>query len=259
MSKVRIQKVLSELGIASRRAAEEMVLDGRISVNGRTVTELPVFVDARTDRIKVDGRAVRIRPGSVEKVYYLLNKPRGVVCTNSDPAGRPRAVDLAPPAPGLHCVGRLDKESTGLIVLTNDGDLTQRLTHPRYGVVKTYVVEVDGWLDEKQIARLKGPAHVDGRRTRGARVRVLHRGRARSVLEINLREGMNREIRRLLARLGHKVRRLKRTAIGPVTDRGVKVGGYRRLTGPEVASLRRSAREAGSKKGGSQARKPGRP
>ena len=238
--KVRIQKLLSELGLASRRAVEEMVLEGRISVNGRTRTKLPVLIHPGADEIHLDGAVVDTKPP--DKVYYLLNKPQGTVCTQQDPAGRRRAIDLVREAPrGVHCVGRLDMDSTGLIVLTNDGELTQHLTHPRHGISKTYVVEIDGRLDEKQMGALKAPAYLDGRKTTGLKVRSLRRGHDRSVLEITLREGRNREIRRLLARLGHKVFRLKRTAIGPITDRGVKVGNYRTLKRAEVAELFKNA------------------
>ena len=234
--KVRIQKLLSELGIASRRAVEQMVLEGRISVNARTRTKLPVLIHPGDDEIRLDGLAVDITPP--DKVYYLLNKPQGTVCTQQDPAGRRRAIDLVREAPrGVHCVGRLDMDSTGLIVMTNDGELTQHLTHPRHGIPKTYVVEIAGRLDEKQMSALKAPSYIDGRKTTGLKVRSLRRGHDRSILEITLREGRNREIRRLLARLGHKVFRLKRTAIGAITDRGVKIGNYRTLSRTEIAGL----------------------
>ncbi len=234
--KIRIQKLLSELGVASRRAVEEMVTEGRVSVNGRTRTKLPVLVFAATDEIRVDGLAVDTR--APDKVYYLLNKPQGTVCTQQDPAGRRRAIDHIKDAPrGVHCVGRLDMDSTGLIVMTNDGELTQHLTHPRHGIPKTYIVEIDGRLAAKQIDQLKAPAYLDGRKTRGLKVKSLRRSYDRSLLEITLREGRNREIRRLLARLGHKVLKLKRTAIAAITDRGVKVGNFRKLTGKEVAIL----------------------
>jgi len=242
MPAIRIQKALSAAGVASRRAIEEMIRAGRISVNGRTVTRLPCFVDLASDDVRLDGRAVGAPPG--RGVYFLLNKPRGVVCTQRDPAGRTRAADLVPRAAGrVYCVGRLDADSTGLIILTNDGELTEYLTHPRYGVIKTYVVEVAGRLSPDEIARLKGRTHLDGKRTQGAWVKVLRRGPTRSLLEIRLREGRNREIRRILARLGHNVRRLKRVAIGPVTDRGLKIGNFRALRPGEVARLRRCARK----------------
>jgi len=234
--KVRIQKYLSEFGIASRRAVEAMVLEGRISVNGRTRTKLPVLIYPGDDEIRVDGAIVDTRPP--EKVYYLLNKPQGTVCTQQDPAGRRRAIDLVKEAPrGVHCVGRLDMDSTGLIVMTNDGELTQHLTHPKHQIPKTYVVEIAGRLDEKQMAQLKAPTYLDGKKTSGLMVKSLRRGYERSLLQITLREGRNREIRRLLARLGHKVFKLKRTAIGPITDRGVKVGNFRKLKSREVAIL----------------------
>jgi len=251
--KVRIQKLLSELGIASRRAVEEMVLEGRVSVNGRTRTKLPVLVFPESDEICLDGLVIDTEPP--EKVYYLLNKPQGTVCTQQDPAGRRRAIDLIKDAPrGVHCVGRLDMDSTGLIVMTNDGELTQHLTHPRHQIPKTYVVEIAGRLDEKQMAQLKAPTYLDGRKTSGLKVKSLRRGYDRSILEITLREGRNREIRRLLARLGHKVYKLKRTAIGAITDRGVKVGNFRTLNRKEVAILFRSPSESQAE--ASPARKP---
>ena len=240
MAKQRIQKALSEAGVASRRAVEEMILEGRITVNGSPVTQLPCFVDLPEDDVRVDSR--RVRATAAPRVYVLLNKPRGVVCTQSDPQGRPRAVDLVPTVSGrIYCVGRLDVASTGLIVLTNDGELTQHLTHPRHGVVKTYVVEVDGRLGGEQITRLKAGLYVGPKRTQRSGVKVLRRSPKRSLVEIKIAEGRNREVRRLLARVGHKVRRLKRVAIGPVTDRGLKIGSYRILTRAEVAKLRRAA------------------
>lgn len=239
MGRQRIQKVLSRAGVASRRACEQMILDGRITVNGELVLELPCFVDPEADEVRVDGRPVRKRPE--RPVYYLLNKPRGVICTQSDPRGRPRAVDLIPEIPQrVFCVGRLDVDSTGLVLLTNDGTLTQRLTHPRFGVEKTYVVTVDGQLGPEQIERIKKGAWLDGRRTGGAAVKVLRKRRDSSLLELRLREGRNREVRRILAGLGCKVRRLKRTAIDGITDRGLGIGRYRRLKGGELDRLRRA-------------------
>ena len=240
MAKMRIQKALGEAGVASRRAVEQMILDGRITVNRELVAKLPCFVDLACDEVRVD--SVRVRAPRGRKIYYLLNKPRGVVCTQRDPQGRPRAVDLLGGKANkrVYCVGRLDVESTGLIILTNDGELTQRLTHPSFSVTKTYVVEVDGRLTGEQIAQLKAGVYIDGKRTRGTSAKVLRSSPKRSLLEIRLREGRNREIRRVLARLGHKVRKLKRVAIGPVTDRGVKVGGFRMLTGAEVRRLSRA-------------------
>lgn len=245
-TRIRIQKALSAGGVASRRAVEEMILQGRITVNGKAVASLPCFVDLAADNVRVDGRAVGGRPK--RRVYYLLNKPRGVVCTQRDPAGRPRATDLVPKTAGrVYCAGRLDADSTGIIILTNDGELTEYLTHPRYEVTKTYVVEITGKLDAVQIERLKKGTYIDGKRTGGTWVKVLRGGPARSLLEIRLREGRNREIRRVLARLGHKVRQLKRVAIGPVTDRGLAIGNFRALGAGEVSRLRRCGKTKSSK------------
>ena len=248
--RIRIQKYLAEIGIASRRAIEEMIIEGRISVNRELVASLPCFVDPQVDDIRVDGRKIRPKAGHGKK-YVLLNKPRGVVCTQKDPDGRPCAVDLVPDLGSrIYCVGRLDAESTGIILLTDDGDLTQRLTHPSYGVVKTYVVTVDGRLSAEQIAELKAGSYLDGKRTKPTAVKVLRKSPAQSLLEIRLTEGRNREIRRILARLGHKVRRLRRVAIGPVTDKGLKIGHFRLLRPAEVAKLRKVGQDSQSEQGG---------
>jgi 23S rRNA pseudouridine2605 synthase len=241
MPKIRIQKALAEAGVASRRAVEEMILEGRITVNGDPVASLPCFVDLATDDVRVDSQKVSGRKVSCE--YYLLNKPRGVVCTQDDPEGRPRACDLiGDTGKRIYCAGRLDADSTGLVILTNDGDLTERLTHPRYGVAKTYVVEVDGCPDPKHLEKLAGGLYLDGKRAGGAQVKMLRRTPDRSLLEIKLAEGKNRGIRFLLARIGHKVRRLKRVAIGPITDAGLKIGSFRVLRQAEVERLRHGGR-----------------
>ena len=238
---MRLQKVLANLGVASRRAVEQMVLEGRISVNSEVVTKSPCFVNIDVDEIRVDGTRVKSAKRS-QRAYYLLNKPTGVVCTQNDPDGRTRAVDMIPPEltrnQRIYCVGRLDIASTGLILLTNDGDLTEYLTHPKHGVEKHYHVEIQGELDENDIAQLKKGVYVDGKRTAGAAVKVLRRGRVRSMLQIQLREGRNREIRRVMARLGHKVYTLNRISIGPIGIRGLKVGNWRELTIREVDKLR---------------------
>ena len=237
MPKIRIQKVLSAAGVASRRAIEQMVRDGRITVNDRAITDLPCFVES-DDEICVDGGLVSAAPG--ETVVFLLNKPKGVVCTQRDPAGRRRAVDLIPPIPQrIYCAGRLDADSTGLVVLTNDGELTNYLTHPRHGVTKTYVVEVDGRIGGDAVQQLKSGVWLDGTK-RSAWVKVLRRSSTRSVLQVRICEGRNRQVRRVLSRLGYRARRLKRTAIGPLTDRGLKVGTFRQLTAGEIAKLRRA-------------------
>ena len=240
MAKVRIQKLLSEAGVASRRAIEEMIVEGRITVNDKLVLALPCFVDPDSDRVTVDDNLVRLA-GDGPRRYFLLNKPKDVVCTSRDEMGRRRAIDCIPPVGvRLYCVGRLDAGSTGLILLTNDGELTQHLTHPSRGVMKTYLAEIVGHLTAEKVEQLKKGVYLDGRRTAGAMIRVLKRAGGRSLLEVRLTEGRNREIRRVLARLGHKVRRLHRSAIGAVNDRGLKVGSWRELSAAEVDKLRQS-------------------
>ena len=238
MARERIHKVLAELGVASRRAVEEMILEGRVSVNGSPVSKLPCFVDLDVDEVRIDGKSLRAKKHAHRKHYLLLNKPRGVVCTQQDPDGRPRAADLAPDVKErIYPVGRLDVETTGLIILTNDGDLTEYLTHPRYGVEKTYVASVDGHVRGEDIDSLRKGVYIDGKRAQGAKVKILRRGPQRSLVEIRLSEGRNREVRRILAKFGYKVRRLKRTAIGPLTDQGLKIGSSRFLKSGEIRRL----------------------
>ena len=239
MAKTRIQKALAEAGIASRRAIEEMIGEGLVTVNGKLVVELPCFVDPKTDKVVVDGEPVKFAPKATTRRYFLLNKPAGVVCTSHDPEGRRRAIDCIPPmADRVYCVGRLDADSTGLILLTNDGDLTQHLTHPKFGVVKTYRVHIKGRLTAEQIHNFKQGMWLDGRKTGGAMIRIIRKHATGSLVEIRLTEGRNREIRRILARLGQKVRRLHRSAIGTITDHGLGVGSCRELSAGEVSKLR---------------------
>ncbi len=239
---VRLQKYLSEVGLASRRGAEEMVLEGRIAVNGKAVESLPCFIDPTKDDVFVDGR--RIRRRNREKVYLLASKPKGVLCTSSDPEGRKCLIDMLGDLPArVYCVGRLDIDSTGIILLTNDGALTQHLTHPSHEVPKTYSVTVEGRVDYNDLEKLRSGVYLDGQRTRGVKeTKILRRSLTSTALEMTLTEGRNREIRRVLLRLGHKVRRLKRIAIGPITDRGLKIGHVRPLTDREVDWLRKTGR-----------------
>jgi len=239
----RIQKVLSAAGVASRRAIEEMIGEGRITVNGQLLIDLPCFIDPATDVVTVDGNKVTLTGGQAR--YILLNKPKDVVCTSRDERGRKRAADCIPAmSQRVYCVGRLDADSTGLVLLTNDGALTQHLTHPSHGVVKTYRVQIAGRLTGEQVDRFKRGVWLDGRRTTSAGLRVLRRHATGSLLEIRLAEGRNREIRRVLLRLGHKVKRLHRCAIGPVTDKGLGIGSWRELSANEVDQLRRTGGSA---------------
>ncbi len=240
MAKVRIQKVLAQAGVASRRAIEEMIVDSRIMVNGKLVLALPCFVDPEVDSVTVDDTIIRMADSGPRR-YFLLSKPKDVVCTSSDEMGRRRAIDCVPAIAGrLYCVGRLDADSTGLILLTNDGELTQHLTHPKFGVIKTYIAHIEGQLSAEKIDQFKKGVWLDGRKTAGAMIRVLKRAGGTSQLEIRLTEGRNREIRRVLARLGNKVRRLHRSAIGPLSDRGLKVGSWRELSPDEVDKLHKA-------------------
>jgi len=237
MAKERLQKVMASAGVASRRQCEELILQGVVRVNGRVVDELPAFVDPDVDIVTVQGRPLQ----EPRKVYYLLNKPKGVICTNSDPQGRPRAVDLAPGGQRIFCVGRLDADTTGLIILTNDAELTNLLTHPRYKVPKTYVAKVMGPVDSQTVEKLrKGIWLAEGRTSRAA-VKVLKSGHHDSLVEIRISQGLNRQVRRMLAKVGLPVQSLKRTRIGGLSIEGLGVGRYRPLSKAEVASLKRAA------------------
>jgi 23S rRNA pseudouridine2605 synthase len=232
----RLQKVLAAAGIGSRRECEAVILQGRVAVDGHIVRRLGTRVQADQQRIAVDGEYIHTE----KPTYYVLNKPRGFLTTNYDPGGRPRVIDLLSALPQrLFSVGRLDRESEGLLILTNDGELTHRLTHPRFGVRKTYVVQVAGRPTPEDFARLRKGIHLsDGRVAVDSVRKVGSRGRS-TLLEIVLAEGRNREIRRMLARLGHKVMRLQRKSIGPITDQSLRPGEYRKLRTDEVATLHR--------------------
>ena len=250
---IRLQKILSQAGVASRRAAERLIEEGRVSVNGRTVREMGVKADPVADDIRVDGRRLR-RPERHR--YILLNKPAGVVTTRSDPQRRQTVLDLlAGVREYVYPVGRLDYDSEGLLLLTNDGDLAARLTHPRHQVERTYEAYVAGTPDDEAIDRLRRGIPLDGRRTLPAEVKLLsrpatHRGvrdergkgpsdrRANGVLLITIREGRNRQVRRMCEAVGHPVRKLRRVRIGPITDRRLRVGEWRELTAAEVEKLK---------------------
>jgi 23S rRNA pseudouridine2605 synthase len=234
----RLNKFLAHAGVGSRRHCETLITAGRVSVDGRVVRELGTRVSP-DQRVTVDGQPIQAE----RFVYWLVNKPRGYLCTNHDPAGRPLAVDLVPQvSQRVYTVGRLDEGSEGLLLLTNDGDLANQLMHPRFGVEKTYLVQVAGHPDrEDQLKLLKGVWLSDGH-VRARQVKRLKAQGESTWLRIVLSEGKNREIRRMLARLGHKVMRLKRTAIGPVRIGTLASGKARRLAPAEVAELRRATR-----------------
>jgi 23S rRNA pseudouridine2605 synthase len=234
MAKERLQKVMASAGVASRRQCEELILTGAVRVNRRVVDELPAFVDLETDTVTVDGKRLRLP----ERVYFVLNKPKGVICTNRDPQRRKRAIDLVPCSERVFCIGRLDADTTGLIILTNDSQLTNRLTHPRYKVAKTYVATVKGRVDAKAVEKLKKGIWLAEGKTGKAAVKVLKAGHKESVVEITIRQGLNRQIRRMMARVGIPVKSLKRISIGKLRLRGLGAGRYRPLTAAEVRALR---------------------
>lgn len=228
----KLQKAIAHSGLMSRRAAEELIAQGRVTVDGRPA-RIGQRVDPETQEVAVDGKPIPIRPGLV---WYLLYKPVGVISTADDPQGRRTVVDLVPSEPRVYPVGRLDADSEGLIVLTNDGRLANYLTHPRYGVEKTYLVLVEGrpgkWVDQ-----LTGGVELDDGMAAARRARVVDTLKGRTMVEIVMTEGRKREIRRMCSALGHEVVRLVRTAIGPISDRQLKPGTWRHLEPEEVAAL----------------------
>jgi 23S rRNA pseudouridine2605 synthase len=235
---VRLQKLISQAGIASRRAAEKLIAEGRVTVNGETVREMGTKADPSHDDIRVDGRRIK----SAERLrYILLYKPAGYVTTRSDPQRRPTVIDLLRGVKEyVYPVGRLDYDTEGLLLLTNDGDLAARLTHPRHGVERRYEARVAGMPDEETVERLRRGIPLDGRRTLPAEVSLLNkrRGAGDAVLAITIREGRNRQVRRMLEAVGHPVKKLTRVGIGPLSDRGLKRGTWRELTGGEVEKLK---------------------
>lgn len=232
---IRLQKLLAQSGVASRRKCEELMLDGLVEVDGEVVTRLGTKVDPRTAVIRVDGK--RLPPVS-EKVYLVLNKPRGVVSTMSDPEGRRNLGDLVADRPErLFHVGRLDTDTSGLILLTNDGDFAQRMAHPSYEVDKTYVAEVEGEVYRRTVKQLlEGVTLEDGPVT-VRKARIVQASEQKSIVELVIHEGRNRIVRRLLDHVGHPVRRLTRTAIGPVQLGKLPVGEMRDLSRAELGEL----------------------
>jgi 23S rRNA pseudouridine2605 synthase len=236
----RLQKVLAAAGLGSRRECEELILEGRVEVDRQVVTELGTRADPRSQEIRVDGETLR----PPKFIYYALHKPPDVVCTARDPSGRPRAIDLVPPDPRVFAVGRLDMSSEGLLLLTNDGDLANGLTHPRHEVEKVYRVLVAGQLGEEELFKLRRGMHFAEGFARPRRIRIVSTHPKHTWLEMVLDEGRNREIRRLLARVGHKVQRLMRIAIGSLRLGELPRGAYRLLRHDEVDGLRRDVAES---------------
>ena len=231
---VRLQKFLADSGVASRRAGEQMILAGRIAVNGQVVQELGTKVHPGRDRVTVDGQPVRPR----RRLYVALHKPPGYLCTRRDPEQRRIISDLLPKEwQHLYPVGRLDNQSEGLIFLTNDGQFALRLTHPRYGARKTYRVTVAGRVEPPMLKQLTHGVNDQGETLKAAKARLLSASNSSSLVELELTEGKNQEIRRLLAALGLSVTRLQRIRIGPIKLGELPQGKWRTLTEPEIKSL----------------------
>ena len=237
---LRLQKILSAAGVASRRAAERLIADGRVSVNGAVVTALGSRADPGLDDVRVDG----VRVGGAERLrYVLLNKPRGFLSTRSDPRGRPTVIDLVEgTGERLYPVGRLDWDSEGLLLLTNDGDLAARLMHPRQAVPREYHARVRGVPDPRAIARLRRGVTIDGRKTLPSEASIVETGRGargdQAVISIVLREGRTRQVRKMCEAIGHPVVRLRRVRIGPIADPSLRTGAFRDLTSAELKALK---------------------
>lgn len=230
----RLQKVLAAAGVDSRRHCEELITTGRVTVDGKVMTELGAKVDPERQRVCLDGE--RIKPE--RKQYYLINKPKGFLCTNDDPSGRPRVVDLLPPQAGrLFTVGRLDENTEGLLLVTNDGEVAQRLAHPRFQVERHYRVQVAGDPAPEIFDQLKEGFYFTEGKFRVREVRRVGRQGKSTILQIVLTEGQNREVRRLFARVGHKVLNLKRIAFGPLKLADLETGEFRKLNGVEIGEL----------------------
>lgn len=232
----RVQKVLARAGLGSRRAVEELIVQGRVRVNGRRIA-LGMRIEPSKDLVEVDGSPIPVQPNNV---YILLNKPRGVVSTTSDPEGRATATGLVDLPVRIWPVGRLDVDTEGALVLTNDGELTNRLTHPRHAVVKTYLAEVRGEIGARAIKSLARGVVLEDGVTAPARAALIERSGGASIVELSIAEGRNRQVRRMFEAVGHPVTRLVRVAIGPLKLGRLKPGSFRKLAPQEVFALYRA-------------------
>jgi 23S rRNA pseudouridine2605 synthase len=232
---VRLQRFLSDAGVVSRKHAEEYIVDGRVLVNGKTVRELPAFVDPEHDTVLVDGTPVRTAP----PVYFIVNKPKGVVSGQRERSGHKRVSELLPPMRQKPMpAGQLDEEDSGLLLMTSDGRLAQRIAHPRFGLTKTYWVETKGRAPDDIARRLLQGVHLAEGKARALKVEITFVANDRSTLSVTVREGRKRQVRRMLARLGLPVRNLKCTDIGPLKLKGLPLGASRPLTPSELKALR---------------------
>jgi len=231
---LRLQKFLAEAGLASRRASEQVILAGRVAVNGHTISKLGTKVDPLHDKVTVDGKPLRVR----RKIYVALNKPPGIVCSRKDEFDRPSIYDLLPIEwKHLHSVGRLDYKSEGLIFLTNDGEFSLRLTHPRYGVRKKYLATIEGRLEPEVLRKFTQGVSYMGERLKAEKTRLVSASHSRSIVELELAEGKYHEVRRLFESQARTVQRLQRIQIGKIKLAELPVGKWRTLTEPEIKSL----------------------
>ena len=231
----RLQKIMANSGVASRRKCEELILSGRVTVNGKVAGVLGTKVNPQKDIIKVDGRKITAEK---RKIYIMLNKPRGYVTTALDPEGRKKVTDLVKDLDGrIFPVGRLDMDTEGLLLLTNDGELAYRMTHPKFKVKKTYHVKIEGLPTEENLIRLAEGIELEDGMTAPARLTVLRTEKDKTLVEITIREGRKRQVRRMFDQIGHRVIHLKRVRFGPLSLGRLKKGSFRELTPRELASL----------------------
>ncbi len=234
--KVRLQKVLAEAGVASRRACDKLIDEGLVKVNNQVVTTPGLGVDPKKDRIVYKGRPVKLE----KKVYVMVNKPKGYICTNNDEKGRRRTIDIVKDIPArLYTVGRLDWDVEGLIILTNDGDFAYKLTHPKHHVPKTYVVRIKGAIESKDVAKIFSGIYIDGKKTKPAKAEILKTSRQTSHVRLTLFEGKKREIKRMFFQLGYRVYHIKRISINGLKLGNLQPGRYRNLRDYEIKRLMR--------------------
>ncbi len=238
---IRLQKVISQAGLMSRRAAEDLIRAGRVTFSGR-VAVLGDRVDPSVTAVEIDGVPIPVAPGLVT---YLINKPAGVISTADDPQGRTTVVDLVPDDVRVWPVGRLDADSEGMLLVSNDGELTNRLTHPSYGVRKKYLAMVDGVPTRQELARLMSGVELEDGLAVAQRVRTVEESRGRALIELEMEEGRNREVRRMFDVIGYPVVRLVRIAIGPLTEKSLAPGEWRKLDPVEVRALYEAAGRPG--------------
>jgi len=232
---VRLQKYLADAGIASRRKAEELIIQGKVRVNGRLVTELGVKINTDRDKVEYNGDLVKAQK---KKIYILLNKPEGYISAAKDQFDNPSVLHLIDIKERIFPVGRLDKDTTGALILTNDGDFSYRLTHPKHEVNKIYIAEVEGRPTDEEMRMFMKGVFIDGKKTYPAKIRILKETKKNSIVEIIIHEGRNRQVKKMCEEIGHRVLKLERYAIGSININGLKEGKWRYLTDKEINNLR---------------------